>query len=121
MSETLNPLNHQPYPNVNPFLDIRPYLINGWRAAGTQTFSVISLGNALLLSMRVFGDEATSAQIADGIPLRPPYVVRFYADHQNTQVRMAMNGAGGLFVYGLGNGPIEGEISVIQMMPRRPE
>lgn len=116
---TLTPLSNQPYPAVNPFLDIRPYLINGWRAAGSQTFSVIPSGNTLTLSMRVFGDQAMGSQIAEGVPIAPPYVIRFFGDHNNSQVRLAMNGNGGIFVYGLGAGPIEGEISAIQTMPRR--
>lgn len=119
MTDTLNPVSNQPYPNVNPLLDLRPYLVNGWRASGSQTFSVISLGNLLVLSMRVFGDEATGGQIAEGIPIRPPYVVRFYGDYNSSQVRLAMNSSGGVFIYGLGSGPFEHELSVIATMPRR--
>lgn len=69
----LNRLNTA-YPDNNPWFDLRPYLVNGWRALGTQTCGVSAAPNLLYWSMRLIGDDSTSTIFMDSIPenLRPP-------------------------------------------------
>lgn len=57
------------YPDNNPWFDLREYLVNGWRSAGSQTCGVSALPNLLFWSMRLVGDDATSNQFMAGIPL----------------------------------------------------
>lgn len=113
------PAISQPFPDARPFYDIRQFLVNGWTSAGAHTFAVRPDGNALDLMLRVRGENATGFYIAEGIPIRPAYVVRFQGHYSQTgqAVWLAFNNAGGLVVNGLGNGPFPGEISAIVRMP----
>ena len=62
------------YPDTNPWFDLRPYLVNGWRSLGTQTCGVAAAPNLLFWSMRLLGNESTSWIFMDALPenLRPP-------------------------------------------------
>lgn len=113
------PAISQPYPDSLPFFDIRQFLVNGWTSAGVHTFAVRPDGNALDLMLRVRGDNATGSYIAEGIPVLPPYVVRFQGHYSETgeSVWLAFNNAGGLVVTGIGLAPFPGEISAIVRMP----
>lgn len=62
------------YPDNNPWFDLRPYLINGWKSYGSQGCGMSAMPNLLFWSMRLVGDNATSTIFMDAIPpnLRPP-------------------------------------------------
>lgn len=64
----------QPYPDNQPWFDLRPYLANGWRSLGSQTCGVSAQPNLLIWSMRLIADESRSWIFMDGIPgnLHPP-------------------------------------------------
>ncbi|WP_413456083.1 hypothetical protein ACLQ8T_06280 [Glutamicibacter sp. FR1] len=56
------------YPDTNPWFDLRPLLVNGWRSVGSQTCGVSVLPNLLIWSIRLIGDDATSYNFIDGLP-----------------------------------------------------
>ena len=120
MSLDLPPVS-QPFPDSLPFFDVRQFLVNGWTSAGVRTFAIRPDGNALDLMLRVRGDNANGFYVAEGIPIFPPYVVRFQGYYSETggSVWLAFNNAGGLSVSGLGGGPFPGEISAIVRMPMK--
>lgn len=62
------------YPDNNPWFDLRPYLVNGWRSLGSQTCGVSAQPNLLIWSMRLIADDSTSFAFMDSLPenLRPP-------------------------------------------------
>lgn len=64
---SLTPLNTA-FPLIDPWLDLRSYLVQGWRSLGSQTFGMGVLHNSLMISARLIADDATSWRIADGLP-----------------------------------------------------
>lgn len=62
------------FPTIDPWFDLRPCLVNGWTAIGTQTCGVSAMHNLLYWSMRLNGDSASSSLFIREIPgnLRPP-------------------------------------------------
>lgn len=62
------------FPGIDPWFDLRDYLVNGWESIGTQTCAVAASNNLLFWSARLNGDSATSVIFMQDIPghLRPP-------------------------------------------------
>lgn len=62
------------FPGIDPWFDLRDYLVNGWESIGTQTCAVAASNNLLFWSVRLNGDSATSVIFMRDIPghLRPP-------------------------------------------------
>lgn len=108
----------QPFPEASPFLSIREFLVNGWTATSAQTFAIRPDGNALDLMLRVRSDNVTSANIALGIPITPPYTVTFPVYFAGELKWMLFTLEGRLAI--TGGIPPAGEISGIVRMPRKP-
>lgn len=114
----MNPVSGLPFPDAEPLLDMRDYLVNGWVASGGATFAIQPDRNTLMLIMRVRGDNATSRLIAEGLPFAPPYAVRFQGLYANESVWIAMGNTGTLLLQS-GAPPFPGEITSIQTLPKR--
>lgn len=57
-----------PYPEIDPWLDLRPYLANGWTAMANNFCAVQIRPNTLEFSMRLNGDNSTSWNFIEGLP-----------------------------------------------------
>lgn len=114
------PAINQPYPETMPWLDVRQYLVNGWVATTAQTFAIRPDGNALDLSYRLKGADATSSIIAEGIPIAPPFNVRFQGYLLGQSVWLSLDQNGIMRITSAGQPPYGDEVYGIARMPRKP-
>lgn len=82
----------QPYPDVHPWYDLRPYLINGWEQKGNAACAFRVMGNSLQVVARpVVG---TDRMITSGMP-------NFHTSSSGKLIPASMVLGGGEFLAGV--------------------
>lgn len=111
------------FPSVDPWFDLRPYLINGWTSLGGQTFGMGVMHNSLMISARLIADEATSWQIATAIPLRGPQNMPFSATLDGVPVTVELRRSDGILLVNSRGRPSQraGELTISGVIPRGTE
>lgn len=69
---SLAPDAQQPYPSVEPWVDLRPYVVNGWDNGNAWPFTARIEGNSA--EMFLYTRMGTDLVIAEGLPaeILPP-------------------------------------------------
>lgn len=108
------------YPSIEPWFDLRPYLINGWTSLGGQTFGIGVTPNSLMITARLIADQATSWFVAEGIPFRGPQNMPISATLDGVPVTTELRRSDGILLVNSRGRPSDrvGELTISGVIPR---